>query len=154
MSKEKQLKKKKKERERKNKQEVLRRREVIRKDQKEVNDKRKKQRETKKLLKEKEKLEVMNEQAMQNMPPDIRKKIEHNIKILRALEEEHAKEMKAKETINKGLEEKGYFTLEQKLSALNEMQKLSVEDEIQEGGQVGGSADCSMTVNEQETEEE
>lgn len=46
--------------------------------------------------------------------------LEHNIQILQALEEQYLEEQKAKQELNKELEEQGYQSLEEKMNALHQ----------------------------------
>lgn len=50
---------------------------------------------------------------------DAKYKIERNLQILKALEEEHQKTQKQREEMNRRLEEQGYKTFEEKLNAIN-----------------------------------
>jgi hypothetical protein len=72
----------------------------------------------KKQQKEQERLEEHTEQLFQKLPEKTRERIEHNIKILKALEEEHDKEVAARRAVNKDLEDQGFQTFKEKLDAL------------------------------------
>ena len=50
----------------------------------------------------------------------IKAKLEHNLKVLQALEEEYEAEKAKREELNKELEDEGNITLEEKLKAINE----------------------------------
>ena len=107
---------------------------------------------------EKEQKEIMQwedamEKAYSNLPLETRKKLEHNIEILKALEEEHERETAAKRELNERLESEGHITPEDKLGALQEKtveEAIRAEAETKQVG-MGGSADCSFTANESET---
>lgn len=65
-------------------------------------------------------LEAWADYIAEKLPPETRSQIEHNIEILKALEEEYNKEMEAKKALNKDLEEKGASSIEEKLKLLTE----------------------------------
>jgi len=49
---------------------------------------------------------------------EVQRRLEHNARILKALEEELIKELESKENLNEELEKEGYKTLEEKVKAL------------------------------------
>ena len=67
---------------------------------------------------EQQRLDVFADQMAAKLPEETRRQIEHNIEILKALEEEYEAEMQAKFKTNAELEEQGYQTLEEKVAAL------------------------------------
>ncbi len=68
------------------------------------------------------KREEMNRIIAENIekyPEETRAKIEKNIEILKALEEEYNQEMATKKKLNEELEAQGHLTLEEKMQALS-----------------------------------
>ena len=76
---------------------------------------------------------------------EIRARLEHNLEILKALEEEYDKEMASKAQTNEELEGKGYETLKEKMDALMGEQK-----DRQIG--FGGSAEVTFTPKTEKVE--
>lgn len=118
MSKEKQKQKKKLAREKANKEQVLRRRAALRKEAQEENHKLKAQKQMKKNAKVRRQLEEWANAVADKIPPETLAQIEHNIEILKALEEEYEAEMAAKRDVQKNLEADGAETLDEKLKKL------------------------------------
>ena len=55
-------------------------------------------------------------------------KLEKNIKILEALEQEYENEMQSKEEINKELESQGNFSMKEKMDALEDKMKNKIKE--------------------------
>lgn len=128
MSSKKQKERKKKKREEIARNRVLKRRESLRKQRKQAMEE--KQKET--LAEEnafgkmkpfvKNDASVLNEtitQAKEDRQEEIKAKLEHNLKILEALEEEYDKESEARKELNQKLENEGYKTIKEKMDALH-----------------------------------
>ncbi|NBT59758.1 hypothetical protein EBT16_13340 [bacterium] len=64
------------------------------------------------------------------------KKLERNAEILKALEEEYLKEKEQKKALNESLESEGHLTLDQKIGALEDKARSSMEGEEKETGQI------------------
>lgn len=64
------------------------------------------------------------------------KKLERNAEILKALEEEYLREKEQKKALNETLEAEGHLTLEQKIGALEEKARASMEGEEKETGRI------------------
>lgn len=91
----------------------------------------------KKLQKDLEQFnQVMQDRELQNASNDTLSQLEKNIQILRVLEDEYNREIQQKAALNQQLEEKGYFTLEDKMKAAQELLVDNVG--------VGGSAECKV----------
>jgi hypothetical protein len=123
---------KQKKRERAVKQKLLVRRKVIEAKRKEENEQFKKMKRIKKLKKEMGHLNQWADDVLLGLNNKTLSQLEHNVKILRALEEEYEKERAKKKDLNKELENKGLVTLEEKLNFLHnkivEQQKLAFAD--------------------------
>ena len=119
---------KKKEREREVRKKVLYRRDILRtrREEEEAKDK-----EVEEVGRPKQMPIVNNPQKKDDM---IKKKLEENMKVLEALEQEYLKEMAVRKERNEAFE--GYETLEQKVQALTGMQVIN------DGG--GGRADATV----------
>lgn len=96
----------------------------------------------KKIMREEAVLKEKAAAIYDKLPEDVRATLEHNIKILKALEAEHDKEQKEKAKLNENLEEQGADTLDQKLSLLTKA--ANAANAI---GAVGGSAEYSFKTN-------
>lgn len=95
---------------------------------------------------EKDRLEAWANQIVENMPKlpeETRKQIEHNIEVLKALEEEYEAEMASKRALSDKLSGEECDTLEKKLKVMEE--KLCLQTVVEEDIGVGGSAICSFT---------
>ena len=131
MSSKKQKERKKKKREQIAKSRVLKRREFFRKQRKQAMEERQKE-----VLAEenafgkmkpfiKNDASVLNDtvnqlkQNDQEKQEEIRLKLEHNLRILEALEEEYDKESEARKELNQKLENEGYKTIKEKMDALH-----------------------------------
>lgn len=92
---------------------------------------------------EKKKLEFFDKQFREKVNPivneknkeleDIKNKnilckLEKNIKILEALEQEYENEMQSKEEINKELESQGNFSMKEKMDALEDKMKNKIKE--------------------------
>ena len=55
---------------------------------------------------------------LEELPDNVLAQIEHNVKVLKALEVQHEKEAKERQELNEGLEEEGHLTGEDKIKAL------------------------------------
>lgn len=82
--------------------------------------------------------EIDAQGVLDNASDDVLSQLEHNVKILKALETEHEEEQKTRQKLNDGLEEQGKATLNDKLKVLRE--KLFQPDQVG----VGGSANYRM----------
>jgi TRAP-type C4-dicarboxylate transport system substrate-binding protein len=98
-----------------------------------------------KIVREEARLQAMAQAVYDKLPEETRKKLEHNIQILKALEAEHAKEQEEKAKLNANLEGQGAESLDQKLSLLTKTANAV--------GSVGGEAEYSFKVNEPVSEE-
>lgn len=58
-------------------------------------------------------------QIKENKEEEVKAKLEHNLKILEALEEEYDKENEARKELNQKLENEGYKTIKEKMDALH-----------------------------------
>ena len=158
MNKERKKQIKQKKREKKVQEALRKRREGLRKDKKEKKEEFLEDKKFRKEQKELQKYEEIAEEIYNKLPPETRQQLEHNIQILRALEEEYDRELLSKEKLNAELEEEGHTTPEAKINALKEralketketanveIVKSNSEDQIS----IGGSADCSFEPNEE-----
>ena len=64
---------------------------------------------------------------------EIKAQLEHNLEVLKALEEQYIAEEKQREELNEQLEEEGYSTLEEKLDALGQKAEAISKKEGTEG---------------------
>jgi hypothetical protein len=80
-------------------------------------------------------------------PDEIRARLDHNLEILKALEEEYDKEMEARQGRNSDLEEDGCSTLKEKMDALHG-QVVSTQM-AKEGIEFGGEAEVVFTPNQE-----
>ena len=71
-----------------------------------------------------------------------RDKLERNMQILKALEEEYEKDKDAKKALNDQLESEGHVTLQDKLNALEKKARESMTGEETETGQIDLSKDA------------
>lgn len=135
----------------------------------------KKQRAYQKMLNK----DVKERQALQEMSEEereeyIQQRLEHNLQVLAALEEEYERENNRREDLNNRLEAEGFNTIEEKLNALKEKygERVAAEghaegvevnaDEVKEALQIksskskgfglGGSAECRVVPNEESQE--
>lgn len=63
-------------------------------------------------------------------------KLERNAEILKALEEEYIREKEHKKALNESLEAEGHMTLEEKMGALENKARASMEGDEKETGQI------------------
>jgi hypothetical protein len=99
----------------------------------------------KQVMKEEARLQTMAEAIYNKLPEETREKLEHNIKILKALEEEYAKEQAEKAKLNADLEGQGAKDLSSKMSLLTKAANAV--------GAVGGEAEYSFKANQPVEEE-
>ena len=133
---------KRKEREKKNRKATLKRREVLRADAREKREEMRREKRIRKLQRELEHFDqVMTDRELAEASDTTLSQIEKNILILKALEAEHDREMKAKSQLNEKLEDEGYYTLEDKMGAARQLAVKKTEIGM------GGSADCKVSVN-------
>jgi hypothetical protein len=141
VSKEQKKMKKKKAREKDSKKKVLAKREQLRAKAREKRQEEKRDKRIKKLQNDMAGLDVWEDEVLKKMPDKTLEQLEHNAKILRAIEEDHEAEMGKKKKLNEDLEAAGHFTLDDKLGAL---QENTAEKQKKKFG-LTGSADCRMT---------
>lgn len=72
--------------------------------------------------------------------------LEKNIEILKALEDEHNREVQKRQELNEQLEQEGCYTLEDKLKVAGNLRPKTDMG-------IGGTADCKFSVNKKETAE-
>ena len=145
MSRKKIIERKKKQREVLSKTRVLRRRTQIRAEHKWTNEQELKAKIIVKLEnKYPEQMKRYEREKLMKLPLETLKKIENNIKILQNLEDEYNREVSAREALNNQLESEGHITPEDKMKALTPQQ---VQDLMGKDVGMGGSAECSFTVN-------
>jgi len=68
-------------------------------------------------------------------------KLEKNMQILKALEEEHLREAEERRNINESLEAEGHITLQDKVKALEEKARASLDDEQAASGGIDLTAE-------------
>lgn len=148
MTNEKRKEKKKKDKERQTKDRVLRRREAIR--------------EQARLEKKQAKLEhkfrdriapIVNAkepETKEEKEERVQKQLEHNVKILEALEDEYLKDQDVRKEINEELEAEGHSTFKEKMDAMEE--KAIAKQPKKKGFAFGGSAKVTMTPREESDE--
>lgn len=129
MTSKKQKERKKKNREKIAKNRVLKRREALRKQRKQAFEERKNEVQAEENAFGRQKPFVKNDasalnevivQERKSSMEDIKSKIEHNLKILEALEEEYDKENEVRKEINQKLENEGFMTMKEKMDALHQ----------------------------------
>ncbi len=81
---------------------------------------------------ENQRLEVWAESIAAKLPEATRRQIEHNIEILKALEEEYEAEMAAKLALNQQLESEGCVTFEEKLRGVANLAESTSLEELEE----------------------
>lgn len=119
MSKEQKKFQKKKDRERRVRRQVLLEREAIRAPEREERKFQKKLKRVERLKKDMGRLNVWADELFLKMDDKTLSQLEHNAKILKALEEEYRDEHDRKVALNEELEAKGVHTLEEKLEHLH-----------------------------------
>lgn len=132
--------KKRKEKERDSRKKVLAKREQLRKQAKEARQEYLRDKRIAKLQREMDRLDVNLPENVKELPDEVLTQIEHNAKILAALEQEHEEETKKKRELNQGLEEQGHSTLDAKVRALR--QNFFQQEQVG----VGGAAECRMNI--------
>jgi len=127
-------------RERDTRKKILVRREAIRAPIRKEKEEILRQKRVKKLQRDLEQFDqVMTDREMFEASDNTLSQLEKNIAILKALEEEHNREITQKEKINERLESEGYYTLEEKMNAAREFYESDMG--------VGGSSGASFSVN-------
>ena len=113
-------------REKETKKKIREKREKMREPARKEREDRRRDKRIKKLQNEMAGLQTREEETLKNMPDKTLSQLEHNAKILRALETEHEAELAKKRELHEGLEEQGHVTLEEKMNAIRtvEQQKL------------------------------
>jgi hypothetical protein len=128
MSSKKQKERKKKNREKIARYRVVKRREALRKEKKEAFEEQMKQKiaedevygKSKPFVKKNSLVVELTEEEKKQKINEAQSKIDHNLKILEALEEEYDREQAQKKKINEDLEKEGYKTIKEKMDALHE----------------------------------
>ena len=133
---------KKKAKEKETRKKILAKRAASRAKTKEEREDHRRDKRVKKFQREMAGMDIWEDEVLKKMPDKTFDQLEHNAKILKALEEEHEKEMDEKRNLNEGLESKGHLTLNDKLQAL---QQTTVEQQQKKIGMTG-SAECRMTI--------
>lgn len=116
------------------------------------------QRKFRKEQKEFEKFEKNVDEFYNKLPQKTKEQLEKNIEILKALEEEHEKNLASKQKLNEELESEGKITPKEKMEALHEKvvekqkKECAVIDIVKAPpekkiGSIGGSADYSFKPN-------
>ena len=109
---------KQKAREKASKKKVLLKREHLRAKVREERQEKRRDKRIKKLQEDMGELDIWADDVYKNVSEDSLRQLEHNAKLLKALEEESEKESAEKEVRNEDLEKKGHKTLNQKLQHL------------------------------------
>jgi hypothetical protein len=129
MTSKKQKERKKKNREKIAKDRVLRRRETLRKQRKQAMEEKLNELQAEENAFGKQKPFVKNDASALNEVVSVEKekraeelnsKLEHNLKILEALEEEYDRESETRKEINQKLENEGHMTMKEKMDALHQ----------------------------------
>lgn len=173
MTSKKQKEKKKKEREKIAKNRVLKRREALRKQKKELAMEQKQEKLAEESAYGKQKpflkndTSVLSEVLKENKEEEIRKKIEHNLKILEALEQEYDIENSQRKEINQKLENEGFMTMKEKMDALHrralelegksteleqaqkEYDQIELEQAQKDYDSIVEAISCEITTNEE-----
>jgi len=89
------------------------------------------------FVKDPEKKRVIEEKSNQKSI----EKLEKNMQILKALEEEHLREAEERRKINESLEAEGHITLQDKVKALEEKARASLDDEQAASGGIDLTAE-------------
>ena len=140
MSKEQRKLQKRKEREKEVKQQLLVKRTAARSVVRDQLEDFRKEKRVRKIQREFEHFdEIMDERQLMEADDKVLTQIEKNIEILKALEDEHNREVAEKQNLNEELEESGALTLEEKLQA--------AKNKMASDCGVGGSAECKVSVN-------
>lgn len=132
---------KKKAKEKETRKKILAKRAVSRAKTKEEREDHRKDKRVKKFQREMAGMNIWEDEVLKKMPDKTFDQLEHNANILKALEEEHEKEMDEKRSLNEGLESNGHITLNDKLQVL---QQTTAEQQAEFG--MTGSAECKMTI--------
>lgn len=133
---------KKKVKEKETRKKILMKRADSRAKAKEEREEHRRDKRVKKFQREMAGIEIWEEEVLKKMPDKTFDQLEHNAKILRALEEEHEKEMDEKRNLNEGLESDGHLTLNDKLQSLHQE---TAEQQKKKFGMTG-SAECKMNI--------
>lgn len=89
------------------------------------------------FVKDPEKKRIIEEKANQKSI----EKLEKNMQILKALEEEHLRETEERRKINEELEAEGHITLQEKVKALEEKARASLNEEQAASGGIDLTAE-------------
>jgi len=128
--------KKKKARERKSKAKVLKKRAEIRakaKYEKQLEEEHEESRSKPQPYMKPETRRRLNEEQQQQAAErdaQIKEQLEHNLEVLKALEEEYLADQEAKKQANEELEAEGYNTLQEKLDVLAERAEAKMKEEL------------------------
>lgn len=132
---------KKKAKEKDTRKKILMKRAISRAKTKEEREEHRRDKRVKKFQREMAGITIWEDEVLKKMPDKTFDQLEHNAKILRALEEEHEKDMDEKRNLNEGLESDGHLTLNDKLQSLHQ---ATAEKQNEFG--MTGSAECKMTI--------
>lgn len=133
MSKEQKKFQKRKNREKNIKAKLLVKREIKAKKLKEIDQEKAALDAVNKLVKQRVELEQWAKEVEGKIPADTHSQIQHNIEILKALEEEYANELKQKDNLQQKLQSEGLHTLPEMLDALQENTKENAKAEAEKG---------------------
>jgi hypothetical protein len=139
MTSKKQKERKKKNREEISRQRVLNRRDSLRKDRKFAHDEQKKQLDAENAIYGKQKPFIKNvgivkeitDEEKKNKMNEINQKLQRNIEILKALEEEYDHQQSQRREMNQKLENEGFKTMKEKMNALHQ-KALEIEGKAEE----------------------
>lgn len=129
-------------REKETKKKIREKRERMREPARLEREERRRDKRIKKLQNDMAGLQQWEEETLKNVSDETLSQLEHNAKILRALETEHEAEVTKKRELHEGLEEQGHVTLEDKMNAIRTLEQ---QKQMEEMG-VGGSAECAVTA--------
>ena len=129
----------------KSKEKIIKLREISRS---KTREEKKKYLEEKKNKKEARKLERHLNTTLENLPEETLEKINRNLEILKALEEDYIQEELKRKEIHEELEKEGYVTLEDKVKRLQEVLSEKMETAVQKAEEITKSgAVCSFSPN-------
>jgi len=94
-----------------------------------------------------EQMKRYEREDLMKLPLETLKQIEHNVRILQALEDEHTREVDARNKMNEELESMGHITPEDKIKSLSPQQIQEMLEAENKKVSMGGSAECSFKVN-------
>ena len=127
MNKQKRAEQKKKARREQSKRRVLERRKESREEAREIREQQKLDRLARKIENKLDRLDATPEASLNGLDKSTLKQLEHNVRILKAIEDEYGDADAAKRQLADELEAEGNITLEQKLAALHERQIKTAE---------------------------